>query len=229
MQQELISNFNQFGKNVVSSVREFTDINGRLAGKVLESQIGLAKIFVETSAKQVDAAEAINSPVEYVNKQTALVEELSEKISDATKNSVSVAKEANLELKSWFEKGIKAADEAVKDANHSVATAVVSKASPAPVAKKAPAAKKPAVKAKATAKSSAKPKAPAKPKVAAKTKTPAKKAPVKKASATAKKPVAATKTASASKTVTPKAAAPKKAASEKKASPAQAKKVAASK
>lgn len=223
MQQELISNFNQFGKNVVSSVREFTDINGRLAGKVLESQIGLAKIFVETSAKQVDAAEAINSPVEYVNKQTALVEELSEKISDATKNSVSVAKEANLELKSWFEKGIKAADEAVKDANHSVATAVVSKASPAPVAKKAPAAKKPAVKAKATAKSSAKPK------VAAKTKTPAKKAPVKKASATAKKPVAATKTASASKTVTPKAAAPKKAASEKKASPAQAKKVAASK
>jgi len=225
MQQELISNFNQFGKNVVSSVREFTDINGRLAGKVLESQIGLAKIFVETSAKQVDAAEAINSPVEYVNKQTALVEELSEKISDATKNSVSVAKEANLELKSWFEKGIKAADEAVKDANHSVATAVVSKASPAPVAKKAPAAKKPAVKAKATAKSSAN----AKPKVAAKTKTPAKKAPVKKASATAKKPVAATKIASASKTVTPKAAAPKKAASEKKASPAQAKKVAASK
>lgn len=194
MQQEFISSFNQIGKNMVNSAKEFAEINGRFAGKVLESQIGLAKVLVETGEKQVDVAESIQSPTDYVTKQAALVEELSGKISDATKNSVKIAEQTNLELKSWFEKGIKTADEAVKETKETVAAAVTTSAATKPVAKKAKApaaAKKSAAKASVKAKPATKTaaKAPAKPKAAAKP------AAARKAKPAARKPAAATKKA----------------------------------
>lgn len=155
MQQEFISNFNQYGKTVVDSAKELTAINNRLVNKLLASQLSLAKIFVEGTEKQLAVIGAVESPADLASKEAALIEEVAGKITDATQTSVKIVQEANTEFKSWFENGIGVADKAVKEAASPVVqskpaakkTATVKKAS----AKKASATKKTATPNKTTA------------------------------------------------------------------------------
>ena len=156
MNKELISNFNQYGKTLFSSARQFADIHGRLAEKILANQISLANAFVESSEKQLGLAEQTSSPAEFVAEQTELVEELKGKISDATANSVKIAQDANRELKSWFESNVKAADEAVKASKAVAGSAVANPAVAMPAARKAPSANKPAASKAATKAAAAK-------------------------------------------------------------------------
>ena len=156
MNKELMSNFNQYGKRLFSSARQFADIHGRLAEKILDNQINLANAFVESSEKQLGLAEQTNSAAEFVAGQTELVEELKGKISDATANSVKIAQDANRELKSWFESNVKAADEAVKASKAVAGSAVANPAVAMPAARKAPSANKPAASKAATKAAAAK-------------------------------------------------------------------------
>lgn len=203
MQQEIISNFSQYGKTAVNSAKELLAINGRMLEKMLESQISLAKICVESSEQQLNIGELADSPTDMLSKQTALVEEFSGKLVDATQASSDIAKTASAEFKVWFEKGLKVADAAVKETQTTVVAAtadIKTAAAPAvktvPTVKTTPAAKKaaakPAIKTKPAAKKSAASVA-AKPtasttakKTAANTaaKQPSEKAPAKKAAAT---------------------------------------------
>ena len=227
MNKELMSNFNQYGKRLFSSARQFADIHGRLAEKILDNQINLANAFVESSEKQLGLAEQTNSAAEFVAGQTELVEELKGKISDATANSVKIAQDANRELKSWFESNVKAADEAVKESKAAAASAAATQFVTAiPASRKVPAAKKPAVK-KAEANPAAQPaarKAAAKAKATPAKATPAKSAPAKSAAEKpSAKPVTAEKAAApAAAKKAPVAKKPKKPAA--KAKPAAAKK-----
>ncbi len=193
MQQEFISNFNQYGKTIVNSAKEFAAINSRLATRVLENQIVLANFFVDSSEKQLNLTKGVSSPAEYANRQAALLaallKELTVKIADTAQTSVKIAQETNTELKAWFENGIKKTDSAVKETKVAVTRTTVAR--PALVAKKA------APKAKTVKKTAAR--------------TPAKTA-TAKSGATVEKAVVAEKPAvEAKKTEAPKAVAPARA------------------
>jgi len=161
MQAELISSFSDYSKTAVVSAIELLAINSKLMGKLLNSQISLAALYVESSEKQIGLMESMGNPSEFLSKETSFIEEYSSKFADAAQERMLIVKESSEELKTWVESGLKVADEAVKDAQ----SAAVADIKPV----KAPAAKKPAVKKAAPAK---------------------KAAPVKKAAAPAKAPVA---------------------------------------
>ena len=163
MEQQIFSNFSQYGKNAIDSTKELVAINGRFVTKVLDNQIQFANTVMGSSIKEIDAS-ATKDPAAFIQHQSSLLEEYSEIFKAQAQTSAKVFQEAGEELKTWFEKGVKTADTAVKKASEAVNREVAA----APVAAKKPATKKasakPAKKAapkKAAAKKSA-PKATAK-------------------------------------------------------------------
>lgn len=150
MQKEYINTFSGFGKSAVDATKELVEINSRLMSKILESQIKLTHVFVESSEKQISALSNMKDPSSFVETQTALFEDYSAKMTEAAQTSAQLAQEAAEELKAWFEKGVKTGEEAVKEVAVKAAAAAPIKApaAKAPV-KKAPAKKAPAKKAPA--------------------------------------------------------------------------------
>lgn len=116
MQNEILNAMTGYGKNAVEATKELVDINGKLMAKILDSQVELANLYVEGSEKQLDVASSTTDPKELVAAQTALVEEFSAKLAEFSQTSAQLAEEAGEELKAWVEKGVKAGEEAVKDA-----------------------------------------------------------------------------------------------------------------
>ena len=208
MKKEYVTTASDYGKSAIKANKELVEINGRLMSKMLESQISLASVLVESGEKQMAAAANVKDPKTYVETQTALLEEYAAKLTETAQSNAKLAQEAGEQLKAWFEKSVKTADEAVKEAAVKAGAPMTSAKKPVakPAVKKtapkkaAPAATKPAAK---TAVKAAKPvakKAPAKAAAkpvatkAAATKPAVKKAPAKKAApkaaATAPAPVA---------------------------------------
>lgn len=151
MKNDMMISFSDYGKTAIAATKELVDINSKMMGKVLDAQISLANLYVESGEKQLATIQAANDPKEYMAKQAALLEEYSAKLADAAQSNVKLAQEVSEELKDWFEKGVKTADKAVKKA---AADAAPMKAAPKkPAAKKAPAKKPATAKAAPKAKS----------------------------------------------------------------------------
>ncbi len=144
MKTDMMISFSDYGKTALAAAKELVEINSKLMGKVLDAQISLANLYVESGEKQLETVQAVTDPKEYMSAQAALLEDYAAKLADAAQANVKLAQEASEELKGWFEKGMKTADKAVKKAAASAAPVAPKK----PAAKKAPA-KKPAGKAAA--------------------------------------------------------------------------------
>ena len=174
MTNQYADSFNEFGKSAIEATKELVEINSRLMSKMLENQIRVANMFVESSEKQVSSVSTAD-PKDFVASQTAFFEEYATKLTEVAQANAKLAQEAGEELKTWFEKGVKTADEVVKDAAKTAATVSPIQS----VAKKAPA-KKAAPKTAASAPKTKKAAPKSAPATAA-SKTATKKAPAKKA------------------------------------------------
>ena len=119
MQTDYLNSVSLFGKDYITAAKELVDINGKLMSKVLESQIGLANLYVEGSEKQLEVAKSSSDAKDFISAQTALVEEFTAKLTEAAQANSAVAQEVSEELKAWFEKsvekGVKSADEAIQE------------------------------------------------------------------------------------------------------------------
>ena len=115
MQTEFFNVFNLYGKEAIAATKELVAINSRLLSKVLESQVSLANLYVEGSEAQIEAAKDFSDLKTFVAKETALVEVYAGKLTEAAQSSVKLAQDTAEEFKGWFEKGLKTADEAVKE------------------------------------------------------------------------------------------------------------------
>jgi len=109
MSDDLLKNFQDFNKSTIGATKELVELNGRLMGKVLESQIQLANLYIEGGEKQLEATKDVSDPQDFVKKQSAIIEEYTEKLSQLTEGNIKLAQEAGEELKSWLNKNIKAA------------------------------------------------------------------------------------------------------------------------
>jgi hypothetical protein len=148
MKNDMMIPFSDYGKTAIAATKELVEINSKMMGKVLDAQISLANLYVESGEKQLATIQTADDPKEYMAKQTALLEEYSTKLTEAAQVNVKLAQEASDELKGWFEKGVKTADTAVKKA--------AANASPVAAAPKKPAAKKAPAKKAATTKAAPK-------------------------------------------------------------------------
>jgi len=119
MKTEILNSFTSLGKDAVASTKELVDINAKLMNRALESQIGFAQLWVAGSEKQLEVAKSAGDVKDYVAAQTALVEEFAAKLTEAAQANAAFAQQVSEELKAWFEKsvekGVKSADEAVKE------------------------------------------------------------------------------------------------------------------
>jgi sec-independent protein translocase protein TatB len=163
MKNDMMASFSDYGKTALAAAKELVDINSKLMGKLLESQISLANLYVESTEKQLATVQTTTDPKEYMSKQAALLEEYATKLAAAAQTNVKLAQDAGEEMKGWFEKGMKTAEKEVKKAAASAA--------PMKTATKMPAVKKAAASAapiKAAPKKPAVKKAPTKKPAAAK-------------------------------------------------------------
>lgn len=111
MADDIMKNFQEFNKATIDATKELVEINGRLMGKVLESQVELANLYIEGGEKQLEATKDITDPQDFVKKQSVIVEEYSSKLTRLTEENINLAQQAGEELKNWLNRNMKAASQ----------------------------------------------------------------------------------------------------------------------
>ena len=121
MQQDILSNMNDFGKSAFEAAKSLGVINGKLVEQAIEQQLSVANLYVEGGMQQVKLVQNSKDVKEYWTKQAALVEEYAGKIMDVAKDQVNLAQKAGEEYKAWLEKGMQQANVAAKAATKKAA------------------------------------------------------------------------------------------------------------
>jgi hypothetical protein len=110
MTDDIMKNFQEFNKATINATKELVELNGRLMGKVLESQVELANLYIEGGEKQLEATKDVSDPQDFVKKQSAIMEEYTNKLSSLTESNIKLAQQAGEELKNWLNRNLKTAE-----------------------------------------------------------------------------------------------------------------------
>jgi hypothetical protein len=112
MQTQLFKNMPELTKlfdpaifdNAITAARELVEINGRLMGRFLENQIGVANLCVDGSEMQMHTVGNITNPRDFTEKQTELYEEYRVKFTEVTNNGIKLAQDAGEEYVAWIKR-----------------------------------------------------------------------------------------------------------------------------
>jgi hypothetical protein len=107
MKDDIMKNFEKINQSTIQATKELVELNGKFMGKVLESQVELANLYIEGGEKQLAATKGVSNPEEFVSKQSAVMQEYANKLAQVTEKNIKLAQDAGAELKSWLEKNIK--------------------------------------------------------------------------------------------------------------------------
>lgn len=110
MTDDIMKNFEKFNQSTIQATRELVELNGKLMGKVLESQVELANLYIEGGEKQLEASKGVSDPQDFVSRQSEVMQEYADKLSRVTEKNIKLAQEAGEELKAWLEKNVKPVD-----------------------------------------------------------------------------------------------------------------------
>jgi hypothetical protein len=110
MADDILKNFEKFNQSTIQATRELVELNGKLMGKVLESQVELANLYIEGGEKQLAATKGATDPQDFVTRQSAVMREYAEKFATITEKNIKLAQDAGNELKAWLEKNVKSFD-----------------------------------------------------------------------------------------------------------------------
>ena len=110
MTDDIMKNFEKFNQSTIQATRELVELNGRLMGKVLESQVELANLYIEGGEKQLEVSKGVSDPQDFVSRQSEVMQEYADKLSRVTEKNIKLAQEAGEELKTWLEKNVKPLD-----------------------------------------------------------------------------------------------------------------------
>lgn len=110
MADDIMKNFQEFNKATIDATKELVELNGRLMGKVLESQVELANLYIEGGEKQLEATKDVSDPQDFAKKQSVIIEEYSDKLTRLTESNIKLAQQAGEEMKSWLNRNLKVAE-----------------------------------------------------------------------------------------------------------------------
>ena len=116
MPEDFMSKLEQFGKQAMAAAKEVVDYNNAFLNQVLEAQVNLANLYVESSEKQLALIEAIKEPQEYITAQSELVQEYAEKIASAAQRNVEISQQAGEQVREWVEQTATSTQEAFQAA-----------------------------------------------------------------------------------------------------------------
>ena len=107
MADDILKNFEKLNQSTIQATKELVELNGKLMGKVLESQVELANLYIEGGEKQLAATKGATDPQEFVSRQSAIMQEYANKLAQVTEKNIKLAQDAGVELKAWLEKNAK--------------------------------------------------------------------------------------------------------------------------
>ena len=107
MVDDIMKNFEKLNQSTIQATKELIELNGKLMGKVLESQVELANIYIEGGEKQLAATKGATDPQEFVTRQSTIMQEYANKLAQVTERNIKLAQDAGVELKAWLEKNVK--------------------------------------------------------------------------------------------------------------------------
>ena len=110
MAEDIMKNFQEFNKATIDATKELVELNGRLMGKVLESQVELANLYIEGGERQLEATKDVSDPQDFVKKQSVIIEEYTNKLTRLTEGNIKLAQQAGEELKNWLSRNLKMAE-----------------------------------------------------------------------------------------------------------------------
>jgi len=110
MADDILKNFEKLNQSTIQATKELVELNGKLMGKVLESQVELANLYIEGGEKQLAATKGASDPQEFVARQSTVMQEYANKLAQVTEKNIKLAQEAGEELKTWLKKNVKPFD-----------------------------------------------------------------------------------------------------------------------
>lgn len=116
MQDDLIRAFESFGKQAMESAKEVVECNSTFLNQILDAQVSLANLYVESSEKQLGLLESIKDPQEYISLQTQVVQEYAEKIAAAAQRNVEISQQAGEQVKEWVQQTTASSKQAFQSA-----------------------------------------------------------------------------------------------------------------
>lgn len=120
MQQEFVNTMSNFGKSAAEAAKSLGEINSKIAEQVIENQLAVANLFVESSVNQAKLAQETKDVKEFWTKQASLTDEYAGKAMDLAKQNVELAQQAGEQYKAWFEQGVAQANEAAGEVTKQV-------------------------------------------------------------------------------------------------------------
>lgn len=116
MQKEFVDNVTKANKKAFDAAREVTDLNTSTFETVLKKQLELANQLAEINAKQAKIIAEFKDAPSAFQAQSALFEEITEQAAGNARDTVELLNNTRTAYDKLFQKGIKDATDAVKQA-----------------------------------------------------------------------------------------------------------------
>jgi phasin family protein len=108
MENKLMENWQEYGKNAVEAAKELEAINTQVIEKITGKQMELANAAFETSTKFVSSLGDVKGVQDLFTEQTKLATEFNEKMLEAARTTADILTETREAYQAWLEKGFKA-------------------------------------------------------------------------------------------------------------------------
>lgn len=118
MQNEFIDSVNQAGEKALNAVNEVAALNASIFKTVLDKQLEIANQFADINAKQARIIAEFKDAPGAFEAQTALIKEITEQSAGNARDAVELLEKTRAAYDRLFEKGLKDATDAVKEAQH---------------------------------------------------------------------------------------------------------------
>lgn len=96
-------------ENVLSTTREFVEINARCMGELLENQVDLANFYVDSGEKALDVVNGIKDYHDLVVKQREMAEEFTSKVTDIAERNIKLVQDTSKEIQTLLNRNLNVA------------------------------------------------------------------------------------------------------------------------
>jgi phasin family protein len=103
---ELMQQWIELNKSAMEAIKELGEINTSAMTRLTQRQMDMVGLYMEGSAKQLEALSGAKTPQEAVAAQSNLFIELNEKLMSNARQTVEVLTDVKSELAAWVEKGM---------------------------------------------------------------------------------------------------------------------------
>jgi phasin family protein len=108
MQNDLIQQWTELNKTVISSIKELGEINSQAMNRLAERQVEMMNLYMEGGSKQLEVASQSQNLQEVIAVQSRLFAELNAKLTENARQTAETLADVRNQLSTWAEKNMEA-------------------------------------------------------------------------------------------------------------------------